>query len=593
MALFEYMSSRSAPGFDRLAGKSSAATLPSHLILLGERDRIVRHRARTVLLGTAVFAPWLWARPAIAPDGVTPAEQIVLAPGLVSTLSAVALEESVRLLDWPIEPGQRQEVHLTRRDIYAADARVIVVDQTGERDASRSSLRFFFGEIEGREPNRVVVVLDPERGLLHGHFLSSVDWFELRPRGEGRDDYILAPSTAFVAAGTPPLDVECAQDTLSRAQGQAFDGLVSVPAAIPAGTLLRATLAVDTDNELMQLKFADSTPAATNYIANLFALMTAVYERDLGVRLLQGTTFLRVSTTPDPYLQSGTGNASSAKLVEFASYWNANNDSIPRALAMMLSGKQSSPSSASGIAYVNSLCEQDSGYSFNQVFKFATNTASSDTRLVAHENGHNFGSRHTHCYLNPTPIDMCYNQESGCYSGPTSCPASSTINGVPNVKGTVMSYCHQLGGCSASSVFHPRTVSLLVPIVESHEGECIFRLSNPKEASPAGDLHAKRVGPTSLEVSYTPACGATDHTLYVGDLTTLRATGIAWTERTCALGTSGNAVLDVRTASAYFVVVGNNGSVEGSYGRGTAGERPPAGTGTGCQYTQDLSGTCP
>ncbi|HTG34648.1 MAG TPA: hypothetical protein VLB76_17145 [Thermoanaerobaculia bacterium] len=64
---------------------------------------------------------------------------------------------------------------------------------------------------------------------------------------------------------------------------------------------------------------------------------------------------------------------------------------------------------------------------------------------------HNVGSPHTHCYAPPT--DTCYNGEA-CYTGSTSCPAPVTINGVTNVKGTVMSYCH-LTGCGSTAVFHP------------------------------------------------------------------------------------------------------------------------------------------
>jgi hypothetical protein len=533
------------------------------------------------------------SRSSLAADGRTPAEEVALAPGLPSVLSTVGSEESVRLLDWPLEPGVRRDVLVTRRDVYAPDARVIVVDEGGEREVPRSDLRFFFGQIEGEEPNRVVVILDPARSLLEGHFLSSAGWFELQPAGEGREDYVLAPSTAFAGEATDPLEFECATGTSPAGQPQTFEGSPLVPTAEPRGTLRVATVAVDTDNELMLAKFADSTTAATNYIASLFALMTAIYERDLEVRLLQGTTFLRVSTAPDPYFQISTGSANSAQLQEFASHWAANYPFVPRAVAMMLSGKQLLPTASSGIAYVNTLCDRHWGYSFTQVYKFAMNTASNDTGTVAHENGHNFGSRHTHCYLDPTPIDRCYNQESGCYSGPTSCPAPTTINGVANVRGTLMSYCNGLGGCSVSNVFHPRTVSLLVPIIESHENQCIFVPANPKEASPAGDMRAGRVGASAVELIYEPACGATDHTLYAGDLTTLDTSGLAWIERECTLGTSGIAVASVDTPSAYFVVVGNNGSLEGSYGQGTAGERPPAGTGAGCQYAQDLSGTCP
>ena len=38
----------------------------------------------------------------------------------------------------------------------------------------------------------------------------------------------------------------------------------------------------------------------------------------------------------DPYFQVSTGSATSAQLDEFENYWDANYDSIPRALAMML-----------------------------------------------------------------------------------------------------------------------------------------------------------------------------------------------------------------------------------------------------------------
>ena len=107
-----------------------------------------------------------------------------------------------------------------------------------------------------------------------------------------------------------------------------------------------------------------------------------------------------------------------------------------------------------------------------------------------------------------------YAGESGCYSGATSCPAPQTINGVTNVRGTLMSYCHLLGGCSASAVFHPRTVEILDPIVASKEGVCVFPVAgaNPKEASPAGTMTANRQTAATVAVNYTPACGATQHT---------------------------------------------------------------------------------
>jgi len=43
----------------------------------------------------------------------------------------------------------------------------------------------------------------------------------------------------------------------------------------------------------------------------------------------------------------------------------------------------------------------------------------------------------------------------------------------------------------------------------------------------------------------------------------------------------------------YFVVVGNDGTSEGSYGQTSSAERPAAGSGSPCAYTQNLSGSCP
>ena len=249
------------------------------------------------------------------------------------------------------------------------------------------------------------------------------------------------------------------------------------------------------------------------------------------------------------------------------------------------------------IAWVNPLCSKSYGYSFIQVFKFAGGTASNDVMVTGHEIGHNFGSKHTHCYLTPTPIDTCYASESSCYSGALSCPAAQTINGVANVRGTLMSYCHTLSGCGLSNVFHPRTVDILEPILATKVGVCIMPSgapSPPSEASPTGQMRVSKGSGSALNVTYAPACNAATHTVYAGTLSTLRSQGIVWSQRYCSQGISGAATFTPASGSQYFVIVGNDGTVEGSYGRASSGaERSAAGAGGSCTYTQQLGGTCP
>lgn len=414
-----------------------------------------------------------------APDGKSPAEIVTFHPALVMTLVKAAPATSLRIDDWPVAPSVRQTVAVTRHEVYAPDARLVAIEAGLETEVPRSRLLFFWGIAEGDPRTRVLLFVDPDAGTLGGLSVSPDGMHEIVPAPEGRGRYLIAPWDSRLPARDGRAGWSCGGG--ERIAGPA--PLTATPAAgtEPAAISSLHTLvaAVDTDNELLSLKFTDNVTNAVNYVATLFGSLNVIYERDLFVRLLQGYTIFRVSSAPDPYAQGGSG-ASSAQLNEFRSYWSANYGGVKRGLAMMLSGKASSPNSSSGIAFLSVLCSMSSGYSFTQVFKFAGATGASDAFVVGHELGHNVGSDHTHCF--PTvaaPVDRCYNQESGCYTGPTSCPTPFTIdpvNGGPvsNVRGTIMSYCNFLGGCSVSTIFHPESVNVIAPLVQSGVGVCVF-----------------------------------------------------------------------------------------------------------------------
>jgi hypothetical protein len=424
---------------------------------------------RMIFVGCAL---WIAAGPAAR----AAQEAVRLDPGVASSLLRLTPGNSLAVADWPVSPGVRQEVELTRIEIYAPGARIVKIEKGRAVELPRSRLVFFQGRSVDDPEARLVVAVDPDSRTLEGTAYTRQGRLDLKPAAAG--GYLVSTAEGLgKSAQEPAWSCEQEQNLAVRESANLFPP-VAAEKALPAlelgkaVSLQTATIAVDTDNELMSLKFANNSTAATNYIANLFANMNVMYERDLAVRLLQGYTVLRPSTTADPWGQTSTGN----QLTEFSNYWSAGCNgactNVSRAAAMLLSGKSSSNFSAAGIAWVDSLCSSLYGYSVSQVFKFAQDTSANDGPLVGHELGHNFGSPHTHCYS--PPIDTCYNGEA-CYTGATSCPAPQTINGLTNVTGTVMSYCH-LTGCGTTAVFHPRSVTLLAPKITAKAGICIFPL---------------------------------------------------------------------------------------------------------------------
>lgn len=411
-----------------------------------------------------------------APSGRGEAEVVTFDPRVAASLIALAPEESLRIEEWPVAPGVRRPVLLTRHEIYAADARIIRVDGARVTEVPRSRLVFLWGSQIDGEGSRLMVSVDPGSGELRGLSRSSDGFNELVPERRGR--HLLGRPEDLVTGDRPTWS--CGQEDFP---GAAFDRSRTASARSEAGrtpalitSLHIATVAFDTDNELMLQKFNDDTTSAANYIASLVASINVMYERDLLLRLLQGFTVLRVSTTADPWNATGSP-ANGTELNEFGDYWKAHYGSVSRAVAAMLSGKSSSPYSASGIAWVGGLCGGSYGFSFSQVFKISY--LAGDTLVVGHEIGHNLGSPHTHCYSNtPLPApDHCWNGEP-CYGGATSCPAPQTINGVTGVTGTIMSYCHLRGDCDSYLVFHPRTVNEFVgPPIQSAVGTCVFPVS--------------------------------------------------------------------------------------------------------------------
>lgn len=432
---------------------------------------------------------------------------------LVATTSAGVAAELTRsdldaLLGTPIGgivevPGfqvdlkETRTVRLKRIDVYANDARIVHVDNGVEHEVPRSTMLSFISA-----PNSEV---SPYLG-----FVVAADGSRIEGGNIG-DGGMLIAIEGSMQSGRMQLSARDASSPEADGQsfaGSCFNDLSGTSMRLPSRDQVNATfdaasptdkvilaasrsarVAIDSDNEFMSERFSNNTTTATNWLTSLFTQLNAIYERDLDVTLLVGDVFWR--TGSDPF--SVDGSDPFAQLTEFGSYWASNNAGINRAFAAQMSGKLACTGCFSGIAWVldnRNYCNQKASngghYSVNQTQTNTTSATANDAKFIGHEIGHNFGANHTHCSdattgdgnpdVSTNTMDTCYAGEagSGCYGGATSCPAAQTINGVTNVRGTIMSYCHLLGGCSNSAVFATAHVNYLTPFITLNVNQGCF-----------------------------------------------------------------------------------------------------------------------
>ncbi|MFN7990184.1 MAG: IPT/TIG domain-containing protein [Thermoanaerobaculia bacterium] len=476
------------------------------------------------------------------PGGSGEMESVRFADPASAALLGTSLGDSVRLDDWPVAPGVRRPVILSRFEVYAPDARIVRIIDGREVELPRSPLAFFKGTTsDGGEPARVVAWVDPKLGVRGGVVFGVDGTVEIEPDPDPK-----AGAGLRVLSSESKLAEGAARPNWTCAQGEGDTAYFSVPdtripaaeaykAVVPEGMAPLATtptksavIAFDTDDEWVTLRWAGSTANTINHLAHLIALMTVIYERDAGpamnqgVRILQGYSIIRATSGEDPYANT-YGTADGTKLNALTSYWETNypRSVVKRALVALISGKQSNLQTtyASGIAWVSGLCN-NYGYSVDQLMT-GLNSDLYDMLILAHEVGHNFGSPHTHCYPNPKP-DTCYGVETSgpnCFSGSGSCPGSATYNGV-TTNGTLMSYCHLLG-CSPrnDNVFHPTSISsYFLPNINA--ATCLNTLSGGVVPS----------GPNSIAISPTsgPLGGGQSVTITGGGFAT--GTTVAFVE---------------------------------------------------------------
>jgi hypothetical protein len=427
-----------------------------------------------------VSVRWIFVSSALAlaagPVRAAESRPVVQSRDFAATAGGLAAGARLRLEGVQVaDTGEAAAFDLERFEVFAKDAKITVHGDQGDRVLPAPANTYFRGTLADKPDSRVFLARLADGGtqgmvsepggeiyFIGGDPAASGEAKALGgPLEMHRVDPVLLKSSRAGDVTT------CGNATLPEGPGNQmldFGSLAPLPAA-PADNdvwattdLYTARLAIETDYEFFQI-FNDAT-AATNYVANLVGFASTVYAAELNTGLVVQSLSLW-QTSSDPWTQRNT----LCSLLEFGKYWNQNKTGVSRTIAHFLSGKLS----GGGLSWVGALCKSTFttgfaascpelgaetapwgggyGYTGNIYGEFNINNPVMvwDIYAFAHELGHGFGSKHSHCYNNiggsPDPIDKCYSGESGCYSGPISLPGPSSQG-----SGTLMSYCHQLSG---------------------------------------------------------------------------------------------------------------------------------------------------
>jgi Metallo-peptidase family M12 len=388
-----------------------------------------------------------------------------LDPQALGDLRKVGRGEPLRLENFPFAPAATGDLLLERFEVTTPDAQLLVQTAQGTETRQMPDVVHFRGRLDGDPDSRVYVGLPA--GFLVAIVRSGAGIVYVGPEGsvDGPVQHVLRRADSPLNDEFVPAAWRCDADDLPQAPigdieriGERSLRPASAAEALEATALKEAAVSIETDQELLA-KYSGNVTSMTSYITTLFGVISTIYERDVAVHL----TVNRVQawTTTDPYSSGSTRT----QLDEVGDWWHANRpkSTYPRTTVHYMSGKPVS----GGIAWLGVLCAGDfsqgghwgGAYGVTQV-SGAYPGSPWDLIAVAHELGHNFGSPHTHCFS--PPIDMCYNGETGCYSGAIVSPGA--------LGGTIMSYCHLLSGGygNIDLRFHDRCITeRMLPEIDS------------------------------------------------------------------------------------------------------------------------------
>lgn len=321
-------------------------------------------------------------------------------------------------LQLPNPTGESFNLELERADVFSADFKVYAASDRSRPIDYRGGA-YYWGIIDGN-PNSLaaISIIDGEiSGLIHLEGAT----FNLG-RMEGKNDglHVLYRNTDLQQ--TPSAD--CFTDDDEHYIGGEKNEQPTTGYAKAQDNCVRMYVEVDYDIYVAR----GGVSQAADYISAVFNQVSLLYANEAINLVLNEVVVWDIT---DPY----TGTSTSNYLTQFRNNINGTyNGDLAHLVGYQGGG---------GIAYLNVLCNSFYGVGYSDINSTYNNvpTYSWTVEVLTHEIGHNLGSSHTHACAwngNNTAIDGCgpaAGYSEGCDNGP-----------IPNDGGTIMSYCHLVGG---------------------------------------------------------------------------------------------------------------------------------------------------
>ena len=361
-------------------------------------------------------------------------------------MGAISTGEQINIDGLRLKNGKTLNLELNCVEPWSASTQFVMVDEQGEHPLPRPQIKILTGFVKGSPQQRAYMYVD-KSGYVRGWLNMEGETHAIYPESDEKRWKQLAknnqtPNFQQPFCATPPPDADKHETYTWNPD--------SPPQKAASSALLYAKIALECDYEYRQL--FGSVGEAADYALALLGIVSCIYESNIDVKLQ--ASYLRIwNTSSDPY-----DSLNLNRLFEFQNEWNGNMGAVSRNTAVLLSGRHLGGGRAYRGALNNTnayaVCGNLDGFVSDPFTNFSS--LNWDAYVLAHELGHNFNSRHTHCY-NP-PIDYCWSTQNGCYN-----------DSVVASNGTIMSYCHQVsGGMSNINMnFHPIVQSVLRSYAET------------------------------------------------------------------------------------------------------------------------------